>query len=418
MKINILKFAPFFTIIPLLFVFFPALVKADSGDVVYFDFNNLAASSTSFVDQSGNGNAGDIYGAQVVGGVSGTALYFNGSNSYAEVPNSDKLNFGTGDFTLSVWVKTIATSIGEAEGRGDIIDKGDPYNSGYSISSMNNRASSLVGNSARIGYGGYCGNTPIDPLDYNTYVCPFDKFINDGVWHNIVSVRQNGVVKIYLDTQLVHQYSNADDVSTADNIIIGRHGEKDESFFRGKIDEVNILNYALSQAEINTAYTNIKIGYISSTETTFDNTLGFDYQTAFNPANDGNYTYTVKAGDTARDISAEQCGQPDWWKSMIDPLAFHDANRNKILWVGGQIKLSAAQCQPPSENGSFSQADASQTQAYLINSGDTLWSIAQKICGSGFAWIKMFTPNSFTQVDGNIIIKSGDTLTLNPGLCQ
>lgn len=389
---------------------------ADSGEIASYNFNNLKSGADIFSNQSGDDLNGKIHGALAVGGISGTALYFNGVDSFAEVANSDKLNFDTGDFTLSVWVKTIATTIGNAEGRGDIIAKGDPYNSGYSLSSMNNRASSFEGNSGRSGFGGYCGAVPADPLDYNNFICPHDKFINDGVWHNLVSVRQGGLVKIYLDKQLVHQYQNADTVSTNDNLIIGRHGEKDEAFFRGKIDEIKIFNYALGQDQINSYYKNILEGYYSAAEARQDAALGFDYAKEFNPANDGNYVYTVKPGDTPWIIS-EKCGHGEWWKGVFNPSYFHDANRNSIIWAGDKIKLPASLCSSD-YSVQKSEVQSSEVQSYVINKGDTLWSIAEKFCGTGFSWGKMFAGNSFSELNGNILIRYGETLNIDSNLCR
>jgi|GEM_PF-4139411 LysM repeat protein len=426
----------------LLFIFLLTAAKyclADSGTVASYSFNELKTGADSFADQSGSGFDGKIFNAAVVGGISGTALYFNGKNSYASVLNNDKLNFGTGDFALSAWVKTVATTIGEAEGRGDIIDKGDPYNSGYALSSMDNRASALVGRSGRSGFGGYCGTVPSNPLDYNDFICPNDKFINDGAWHNLVAVREGGLIKIYLDTVLVHKYGIGNDanipsscpacqeahksgivdnVDTQDDLIIGRHGEKEESFFRGKIDEVNVFNQALSQDQINLEYKKIRNNYSRAKETSLDNTLGFDYATEFNPTNDGNYTYTVKPGDTPW-IIAEQCGHGEWWKGVLDPKVFHDANRNSIIWVGEKIKLSASVCSLSNNYSSEKQSFVSEeSKRYTISKGDTLWSIAKKTCGNGSAWDKIFDRNSFTEVNGNIYIKDGDTITINPGLCR
>lgn len=39
-------------------------------------------------------------------------LKFDGVNDYVEVPSSSSLNFGTGDFTISLWVNSTLTSDG------------------------------------------------------------------------------------------------------------------------------------------------------------------------------------------------------------------------------------------------------------------------------------------------------------------
>src|SRR5438876_11832063 len=51
-------------------------------------------------DYSGHGNHGVNHGVNLEGGV------FDGVSAYVEVPNSDSLKLGTGDFSLSAWVYT------------------------------------------------------------------------------------------------------------------------------------------------------------------------------------------------------------------------------------------------------------------------------------------------------------------------
>ncbi|MEW6592382.1 MAG: FlgD immunoglobulin-like domain containing protein, partial [Candidatus Hadarchaeota archaeon] len=51
-------------------------------------------------------NHGEIRGASFVDGRSGQALSFDGVNDFVMVGNQPSLNFGTGDFSLSVWMRT------------------------------------------------------------------------------------------------------------------------------------------------------------------------------------------------------------------------------------------------------------------------------------------------------------------------
>jgi hypothetical protein len=56
-------------------------------------------------DSSGNANDGVIHGGAVwIAGKIGTALDFNGMNSYVEVPDSDSLDI-TGKLTLEAWIR-------------------------------------------------------------------------------------------------------------------------------------------------------------------------------------------------------------------------------------------------------------------------------------------------------------------------
>ena len=71
-----------------------------NGLAAYYPFNGNA------LDASGNGNNGTAYNLVSTNGhsnASGSALYFNGQNGYAAVPNSPSLNVS--NITLSAWLK-------------------------------------------------------------------------------------------------------------------------------------------------------------------------------------------------------------------------------------------------------------------------------------------------------------------------
>ena len=76
----------------------------------YWSFDDGAGTAAS--DLSGSGNAGTLTNMDSatdwVAGKRGKALDFDGSNDY--VTMGDVLDMGTGDFTVSVWVKTTDAS--------------------------------------------------------------------------------------------------------------------------------------------------------------------------------------------------------------------------------------------------------------------------------------------------------------------
>ena len=60
-------------------------------------------------DSSANRNEGTIHGASDGGdkgvpGKLGKAFSFDGVNDYVEIPDSDDWNFGSGNFTLGMWI--------------------------------------------------------------------------------------------------------------------------------------------------------------------------------------------------------------------------------------------------------------------------------------------------------------------------
>ena len=77
-------------------------VADDDGLVAEWHFDE--GSGSVLVDSSGNGNDGVINGATWVGGVSGSALSFDGVDDYVEVPHDSSLDFGYGDLSISSWM--------------------------------------------------------------------------------------------------------------------------------------------------------------------------------------------------------------------------------------------------------------------------------------------------------------------------
>lgn len=75
----------------------------DDGLVANYPFNGNAN------DKSGHGNDGIVHDAMLTAdrfGNSESAYLFNGFSSYILVNNSSFLNFGTNDFSVSVWISS------------------------------------------------------------------------------------------------------------------------------------------------------------------------------------------------------------------------------------------------------------------------------------------------------------------------
>jgi hypothetical protein len=198
------------------------------GLVGYWSLDKSAVEGKKVKDLVG-ANDGEIKGdPKSVGGKLGEALEFDGVDDHVVIPNNDALNFGTGDFTVCVWVKTTAVT-GRWAQRHDIVGKGDPSISGYAISADSNKGFFWVG-----GAGEFSGTTEI----------------NDGEWHYIVGVRKSSECFIYVDGKQEGKGTNSENVDTALNLIFAKHPLKNESYFKGSIDEVAIYNRALSEDEI------------------------------------------------------------------------------------------------------------------------------------------------------------------------
>ena len=75
----------------------------------YFAYVSLLLNGDSFTDLSSNASAVTVYGnASIVssgGPFGGAAMAFDGNGDYLTIPSSTLWNFGTGDWTVEVWIK-------------------------------------------------------------------------------------------------------------------------------------------------------------------------------------------------------------------------------------------------------------------------------------------------------------------------
>ena len=112
-----------------------------AGLVANYPFNGNAN------DESGNGNHGTVNGAVLTTdrfGNTGRAYEFDGQSAFIEAAGVDGMDFGTTPFSLSVWINTDAATT-SGSGRDDILVKGDPTISGFSVSMQYNKPVFMVG---------------------------------------------------------------------------------------------------------------------------------------------------------------------------------------------------------------------------------------------------------------------------------
>ncbi|MBD3184651.1 hypothetical protein GF312_20390 [Candidatus Poribacteria bacterium] len=90
-------------------VFSHAVAKDIDGLVMYFSFD--AGNGDEVIDESGNGNNGEITGAEWDNGIYGGALSFDGA-SFVEVPSSDSLEGLLEEMTVMCWINPTLTGSG------------------------------------------------------------------------------------------------------------------------------------------------------------------------------------------------------------------------------------------------------------------------------------------------------------------
>jgi hypothetical protein len=206
---------------------------------VYYTFDSSTVNLSTVTDMSGHGYT--LTSSQAVGlcpdrfSRSNGALLMNGSY-YLSVSLPDSVIHAMtdeNDFTFGIMFNTTATST-SMTGRMDIAGMGDPYNNGIFLSMHNNRLRIFLGN-----HGYY------DTKDS----------LNEGKWHSAIAVRSQGAVFLYIDGVLDDQGAVIGSIyPVSDAFVIGRHGIKNESYYRGMLDDVFYYTRAFSADEISMLY--------------------------------------------------------------------------------------------------------------------------------------------------------------------
>jgi len=198
-------------------------------------------------DRSGNANNGTLGGTTAVqksdpvftsgyssSGPGGTALKFDGVDDYVDAGAGSSLNFGTGAFSVEMWLKPTALAT-----TGTLINTG-----GVNVAS----GFALQKASGTLYF--YINGTTGDLIKYS--------YFTDTNWVHVVATRDNsGNLKAYKNG--IDTTASGSDASSLDNSQGFSIGARPAplnypSYFSGSIDEVRIYNRALSADEIRQHY--------------------------------------------------------------------------------------------------------------------------------------------------------------------
>jgi filamentous hemagglutinin family protein len=196
----------------------------DYGMRAYWNFDQ-SYSYYYAQDVSGNGYSAYCSGnPQIVEGVYGQALSFNGTTDYINIGTN--FGFGQGQFTLMCWYK--------------------------GTQSLNNVG--LVG--ASPGTTGYALETHYGQLQswVNNSMNRSDITINDGNWYQLAMVREGAEGSLYIfnneDVKYATDFATSSgSVDTASNFWIGGWGQM-KRLTQGSLDDVRVYASALSGLEI------------------------------------------------------------------------------------------------------------------------------------------------------------------------
>lgn len=203
-----------------------------------FDGANTNWTANTTADVSGKGYTGTMVGmspaTSAVLGRFGQALNFNGTGYVAINNSASSFNFGTGNFSVSIWFK-------EPFGASPSYLFSKYYDNNYwdydfGIGTINNWCSPgtiSLGFTMNLVNGG----------------C-----IKENVWHHVVGVRNGAVLQLYLDGKPVGSHAIATSTSYDNPGIVEIGGHTFANPFPGIIDDVRVYDRALSQTEVTQLY--------------------------------------------------------------------------------------------------------------------------------------------------------------------
>ena len=176
-----------------------------------------------------DGNHGTLTnGATTAPGQVGQAFRFNGVDDYVQVPDSANLDI-TGDITIDAWVNPDITI-----GARTIVTKGEFTNYVYQFSLSNGRVFFRIRTTA------------------GDHFFTSSNTVLAGAWTHVAAVRRGNTMEIYINgvqdptTLAISGAGLTEDLG----LKIGFHKTAIPNAFDGLVDEVEIFNRALSQAEI------------------------------------------------------------------------------------------------------------------------------------------------------------------------
>ena len=216
------------------------------GLVLSLDAGNTKSypgSGTAWTDKSGFGNNGTLTNTPGFSSANGGTLVFDGVNDYVDCGNPSSLNFGTGDFTVSVWVKRFDSSTTNLR----LLSKGSEDNS------SGQSGFTLFGGNTEIGFS-------VNPSGTRTIITAATYSI--GEWFNVVGVLERSTnIRAYKNANLTTSTTAPiGSITGTSNLFIGRSTSALLPWI-GNISNVQIYNRALTSQEIQQNYSSTKTRY-------------------------------------------------------------------------------------------------------------------------------------------------------------
>jgi len=220
-----------------------ALADLNDGLAAYYPFNGNSN------DESGNGNNGIVYGANLTDGILGnvnSAYEFDGIDDYIDLGNDDSINLN-GDFTLSVWAKVDEPPGGVYPVQA-FIGKMGPSGAG-----QDNQFLIEISDSRGLSGMTFEYNS-IGRITVNDFTWPAN------IWAHVVLTYEatTTAARFYFQGELLKEeiFNNSPFTCDIPVALGATPSDSGKRYLMGCLDEVRIYNRTLSESEIQELYEN------------------------------------------------------------------------------------------------------------------------------------------------------------------
>lgn len=303
----------------------------------YWKMNDsgIDAEGETITDSSGNTNTGTLYGDNGVGdngtgldctavGKYGSGCSLDGTDDYMEATDTNNLDIGTGDYSVSVWFTRTTNATTNLR----LLSKGAAAEAqtGWAFFGSDTSLTAIIGNgTARIAVSGNHTGT--------------------STWnHATMVVKRNDKLYLYINGSLAGSTSissyGTTDLGSAYNLFFGRNAADSQLFWPGKIDDIRLYNRALSSKEVSDLYSWAPgpVGYWNFDEksgaSTFDTSGGGNTGTITNATwNTGKFGSGLSFDGNGDFVNIPQTTTLDTPTGTVSMWAyFSDLTDNGYLW--------------------------------------------------------------------------------------
>lgn len=223
-----------------------------NGLVAYYPFDGNANEAIGSVSGI-NGVLNGVVPTVGVKGVPGSGLLFNGNNNstWVDIADNPVFDFGTGDYSVSIWLKYLSPQPGNGYNYSMIFCKGgfEEVSPGLSVFADYLQTSPGSGGTSN-------GAITIRSTSDDYASANLNNNVNDNQWHHFVFSRVGNEFRIYADKVL--KASRIVPIENLDNSFPLRFGANQDftsaQNYTGSMDEVRFYNRALSSQEIASIY--------------------------------------------------------------------------------------------------------------------------------------------------------------------